>query len=167
MKQLRQAPRLSPTRWISSNLPRTSFKTISAADTEELGVACSALLHPGDVVLVSGELGVGKTTFIRGACRGLGINEGVTSPSFVIGHTYEGDASVAHIDLYRIDSFEGEDHSILDDYITADRVSFVEWPKSGAPIPIDHRMQVHIEYMDGDRRTIEIEGEGPLPEAKV
>ena len=128
---------------------------------------CSALLQPGDVVSVSGELGAGKTTFIKGACRGLGVKEAVTSPSFVIGQIYEGKVSVAHIDLYRIDSFKGEDQSILDDYITADRVSFVEWPKSGAQMPIKQRMQVYIEHAGGDGRTIDIKGEGPLPEEKV
>ena len=132
-----------------------------------MGLACSALLQPGDVVSVSGELGAGKTTFIRGACRGLGVDKGVTSPSYVIGQIYEGKASIAHIDLYRLDSFEGEDQSILDDYITADRVSFVEWPKRGTPMPKKQRMQVYIEHAGGDSRTIDIKGDGPLPEEKA
>lgn len=115
------------------------------------------MLKRGDLVLVSGELGAGKTTFIGGACNGLGVEEAVSSPSFIIGRLYQGDPSVAHIDLYRIDSLKGEDLYTLDDYITEERISFVEWPKSEVPLPFKERLRVNIEHAGGDRRRIEIE----------
>lgn len=109
-------------------------------------------------MLVSGDLGAGKTTFIRGACRGLGIEEPVTSPSYIIGQLYQGSPAVAHIDLYRIDKFKGEEVGTLDDYITEERISFVEWPKSDLSLPFKEQLRVHIEHAGGDRRKIEIEG---------
>ena len=77
------------------------METGSARETEALGARLAARLHAGDTVLVSGELGSGKTTFVRGACRALGVTEAVTSPTFTIGHLYAGDVRVAHLDLYR------------------------------------------------------------------
>ena len=77
-----------------------SSETSSPEETERAGAALAATLAPGDVVLVSGELGAGKTTFVRGAARALGVTEPVTSPTFVVGHLYE--PGVAHLDLYRL-----------------------------------------------------------------
>ena len=79
-------------------------------------------------MLVSGELGSGKTTFVRGACRALGVEGPVTSPTFTIGHVLAGTVEVAHLDLYRLGSLAGEDPSLLDDYLTPERIGFVEWP---------------------------------------
>jgi tRNA threonylcarbamoyladenosine biosynthesis protein TsaE len=78
----------------------------SASDTEQIAAEIASALVPGDVVLVAGEVGTGKTTFVRGACRGLGVRDAVTSPSFTIGHTYGGRLPVSHIDLFRLDSLE-------------------------------------------------------------
>jgi tRNA threonylcarbamoyladenosine biosynthesis protein TsaE len=111
---------------------------------------------PGDVVLVGGELGSGKTTFVRGACRALGVREPVTSPTFTIGHLYGGDVEVAHLDLYRLDSLGGEDPALLDDYLTPERIAFVEWPGVAEPALDRVRARVAIEHMGGDRRSIEI-----------
>ena len=84
-------------------------------------------------MLVSGELGAGKTTFVRGACRALGVTGVVTSPTYTIGQVYDaGDGhEVAHLDLYRLRSLEGEDPALLDDYLTPARIGFVEWPAVG------------------------------------
>jgi tRNA threonylcarbamoyladenosine biosynthesis protein TsaE len=121
----------------------------SSAETEALGAQLGRTLRPGDIVLVSGELGSGKTTFVRGACRGLGVKGPVTSPTFTIGHLYDGDVEVAHLDLYRLDSI---DPAILEDYVTPERVAFIEWPAEleGAT----HR--VKLEHAGGDTRTIEL-----------
>ena len=81
-------------------------RTSSAAETEALGERIAAELGPGDVVLVSGELGAGKTTLIRGACRALGVREPVTSPTFTIGHRYRGRVPVSHLDLYRLERLD-------------------------------------------------------------
>ena len=88
----------------------------------------AAGLVPGDVVLVSGELGSGKTTFVRGACRALGYEGPVTSPTFSIGHVLPGRVAIAHLDLYRLGSLSGEDPSLLEDYLTSGRIGFVECP---------------------------------------
>ncbi len=111
---------------------------------------------PGDVVLVAGELGSGKTTFVRGACRALGVAEPVTSPTFTIGQVYEGDVEVAHLDLYRLSSLAGEDPALLEDYLTADRIGFVEWPEAGEPAIERVAVRVRLEHCGGDRRRIEV-----------
>jgi tRNA threonylcarbamoyladenosine biosynthesis protein TsaE len=128
----------------------------SAAQTEVFGERLAEELAPGDVILVSGELGVGKTTFIRGACRGLGVTGPVTSPTFTIGNTYEGRLPVAHLDLYRLEELDAEDPALLDDYVTEDNVSLIEWPAVAEPRldRVTHR--VRIAHAGGDRREIEL-----------
>ena len=124
----------------------------SAEETEAAGAELAARLGPGDVVLVSGEFGTGKTTFVRGACRALGVEGPVTSPTFTIGHVLAGEVEVAHLDLYRLDA---PDSSLLEDYLTPDRVGFVEWPWEGEFDRVAAR--VRLEHAGGDRRTIEID----------
>jgi tRNA threonylcarbamoyladenosine biosynthesis protein TsaE len=109
------------------------------------------------VVLVSGELGSGKTTFVRGACRELGVEGPVTSPTFTIGQVLAGRVEVAHLDLYRLDSLAGEDPSLLEDYLTPERVGFVEWPAVGAPALKRVAARVRLEHAGGDRRLVEVE----------
>src|SRR5204862_5167751 len=104
------------------------WMTTSPEETEAAGARLASTLEPGDVVLVSGELGGGKTTFIRGACRELGVTEPVTSPTFTIGQLHRGRLEIAHLDLYRLPSLAGEDPGLLDDYLTPQRIGFVEWP---------------------------------------
>jgi tRNA threonylcarbamoyladenosine biosynthesis protein TsaE len=137
-------------------LTAEALQSDSAADTEAIGARLAAELHPGDTVLVCGELGAGKTTFIRGACRALGVTEPVTSPTFTIGQRYGGRVPVSHLDLFRLASLEGEDPGMLDDYLTADAVAFVEWPAAAEPEieRIAHR--VLIEHAGGDQRSITI-----------
>ena len=108
---------------------RGSFRSTGAAETEALGACLADSLALGDVVLVKGELGAGKTTFVRGAARRLGVSTPVTSPTFTIGQRYRGrELVVSHIDLYRITSLAGEEPELLADYLGPDTVSFVEWP---------------------------------------
>jgi tRNA threonylcarbamoyladenosine biosynthesis protein TsaE len=106
-----------------------SFRSAGADETEALGAELADSLALGDVVLVEGELGAGKTTFVRGAARRLGVSTPVTSPTFTIGQRYRGrDLVVSHIDLYRVTSLAGEEPDLLADYVGPDTVSFVEWP---------------------------------------
>ena len=130
--------------------------TDSPGQTEAAGAELAARLRPGDVVLVSGELGSGKTTFVRGACRALGVEQPVTSPTFTIGQIYGGKVEIAHLDLYRLSSLAGEDPALLDDYLTPDRIGFVEWPEAGEPAIEGVTAQVRLEHSGGDRRRIEI-----------
>jgi|SRR5919202_5429175 tRNA threonylcarbamoyladenosine biosynthesis protein TsaE len=131
--------------------------TASAAETEAAGGELAAGLRAGDVVLVSGELGAGKTTFVRGAARALGVRGPVTSPTFEIGHLYAGRLEVAHLDLYRLPTLAGEDPALLDDYLTPDRVAFVEWPGTEGAAFDGVAARVTIHHRGGDRREIAIE----------
>ena len=130
-------------------------RTRSAKETEALGEQIAAELRPGDVVLVSGELGAGKTTLIRGAARALGVREPVTSPTFTIGHTYSGRVPVSHLDLYRLSELDQEDPALLDDYVTAEAVSFIEWPRAAEPWLDRITRRVEIRHAGGDEREID------------
>ncbi|MET0512035.1 MAG: tRNA (adenosine(37)-N6)-threonylcarbamoyltransferase complex ATPase subunit type 1 TsaE [Thermoleophilaceae bacterium] len=132
-------------------------ETSSAEETEAAGAKLAQRLRPGDVVLVSGELGSGKTTFVRGAARALGVRGPVPSPTFTIGQVLAGSPDVAHLDLYRLGSLAGEDPALLDDYLTPDRVAFVEWPAVGEPGLERVAARVTLEHMGGDRRRIAVE----------
>jgi len=135
----------------------------SAAQTEALGARLAERLRAGDVVLVSGEVGAGKTTLIRGACRGLGIEGPVTSPTFTIGHRYAGGRlPVSHLDLYRLGTLEGEDPALLDDYLGPDGVAFVEWPAAGGGRLGRAALEVRLAHAGGERRRVEVEWMGTL-----
>ena len=123
--------------------------------TEAAGAQLAASLKPGDVVLVIGEIGAGKTTFVRGAARALGVTKPVTSPTFTLGNRYEGDPPVAHLDLHRLSSLAGEDPGLLDDYVDAETIAFVEWPEV-AESELDAAVRVRLEHLGGDRRRIEV-----------
>ncbi len=131
----------------------------SPGETEAVGARLAAGLRPGDLVLVGGELGTGKTTLIRGACRELGVTEQVTSPTFTIGRRYRGRVPVSHLDLYRLGDLADEDPALLADELGPDRVAFVEWPEVGAPAGLDpERIVAHVslEHRGGDRRLVRV-----------
>ena len=135
------------------------FQSHDAAETEALGGRLAAELAAGDVVLVEGELGAGKTTFVRGAARALGVAVPVTSPTFTIGHLYpsDGRATVAHVDLYRLASLRGEDPDLLADYVGPHTIAFVEWPAAGAQElgVLGHvAARVRLEHGGGDERQV-------------
>jgi tRNA threonylcarbamoyladenosine biosynthesis protein TsaE len=127
-------------------------------ETETLGGELASLLHAGDVVLVRGELGSGKTTLVRGAARALGVKEQVTSPTFSIGHRYAGgEVAVTHLDLYRLAGLEREEPALLDDYLGPGRIAFVEWPQEHAGELAAARLRVTLSHGGGDLRRIEVE----------
>ena len=127
--------------------------TQSAAETEAFGGTLASLLRPGDVVLLRGELGSGKTTLVRGACRSLGIEEPVTSPTFTIGHLYHGTATVAHLDLYRFVGFSAAEWGDLEPYFD-DTIAFVEWPEAGVDALPPARVALELEHVSPDERRI-------------
>jgi tRNA threonylcarbamoyladenosine biosynthesis protein TsaE len=133
-------------------------RTAGPEETEALGAALAEELQPGDVVLVAGELGAGKTTFVRGAARALGVRDPVTSPTFTIGARYHGRVPVAHLDLFRLGGdLESEDPGLLDDYLTPDAVAFVEWPDAASPELAGRRVRrVRLAHAGADARTVEI-----------
>jgi tRNA threonylcarbamoyladenosine biosynthesis protein TsaE len=133
--------------------------TSAPEQTEAAGAALAARLRPGDVVLVSGDLGAGKTTFVRGALRSLGVTGPITSPTFVVGHLHEGDTGpLAHLDLYRLAGMGSEDPGLLDPFFGDDTIAFVEWPEHALDAfpakRVAHR--VHLVHAGGDARRIEI-----------
>ncbi len=130
----------------------------SAVETEAVGARLATQLGPGDVVVVSGELGAGKTTLIRGACRALGVEGPVTSPTFTIGQRYRGRLPVSHLDLYRLGGLEDEDPALLDDYLDAASVAFLEWPALAEPQLAGRRvLAVRLDHAGGDSRRIEVD----------
>ncbi len=130
-----------------------TLTTESAEATEALARRVAARLEPGDVVGVSGELGAGKTTFVRGACRALGVTAPVTSPTFTIGHRYEAQTDVSHLDLYRFSGVSPAEWGDLEPYFE-DAIVFVEWPEAGAGVVPPARVSVLMEHAGDDRRRI-------------
>jgi tRNA threonylcarbamoyladenosine biosynthesis protein TsaE len=136
--------------------------TSSAAETEALGAEVAAGLRVGDLVLVTGEVGAGKTTFIRGACRALGVEQPVTSPTFTIGQRYRGGGLwVSHLDLYRLAGLEDEDPALLDDYLGPESIAFVEWPAAAAGSLGEPALEVRIEHAGADRRDFAMRSASP------
>jgi tRNA threonylcarbamoyladenosine biosynthesis protein TsaE len=125
----------------------------SASETERIAAVLAERLAPGDVVTVSGELGSGKTTFVRGACRALEVTSPVTSPTFTVGHRYSGRVDVSHLDLFRFAGVSAAEWGDLEPYFE-DAIVFVEWPEAGAGVLPAARVEVVLEHAGGDRRRI-------------
>jgi tRNA threonylcarbamoyladenosine biosynthesis protein TsaE len=132
--------------------------TADPAETEAFGAELAEDLKDGDVVLVRGELGSGKTTLVRGAARALGVSDPVTSPSFSIGHRYRTGERliVSHLDLYRLAGLEQEDPDLLADYLGEGRIAFVEWPPDAERELAGARVLVSLSHRGADRRRIEV-----------
>lgn len=136
-------------------------ETKSAAETEALGARIAARLAPGDLVLLAGEMGTGKTTLVRGACRALGVTDPVTSPTFTIGQRYGGGRlPVSHLDLYRLQTLEGEDPGLLEDYLRPEGIAFVEWPAAGSGQIDRPALEIRLAHVDEERRRIEVDWQG-------
>jgi tRNA threonylcarbamoyladenosine biosynthesis protein TsaE len=130
----------------------------SPEETEAIAARVAQHLKPGDVVTVSGELGTGKTTFVRGACRALGVTQPVTSPTYTIGNRYEGRVAVSHLDLYRFEGISAADWGALEPYFD-DAVCFVEWPEAAGRSLPSPRLRVRLKHVDEERRSILLEGD--------
>jgi tRNA threonylcarbamoyladenosine biosynthesis protein TsaE len=132
------------------------LRSSSPGETEAIAGRLAAGLVPGDVVTVSGELGAGKTTFVRGACRALGVTAPVTSPTYTVGHRYQGDPDVSHLDLYRFTGVSAAEWADLEPYFD-DAVVFVEWPEAGAAGLPEVRAAVRLEHDSPTSRVLRIE----------
>ena len=129
--------------------------TGSVEETEALAARLASRLAAGDVVAVSGELGAGKTTFVRGAARALGVTRPISSPTFTIGHRYEAAIPVAHLDLYRLSGIYAEEWGDLEPYFDGSIV-FVEWPEHGGAWLPGFRAVVTLTHVDELHRRIVI-----------
>lgn len=135
--------------------------TASAAETRAVGAAIASCLTPGDVVVLAGDLGSGKTTLAQGIAAGLGVTEPVVSPTFAIVREYEGDVPVAHVDVYRLDHMQ-ELHDLgFEEIVDGSRVVLVEWGELVAPLLPPDRVVVHLREGDGDdERVTDVRAEG-------
>ena len=133
------------------------MKTGSPEETEAVAADLARRLETGDVVTVSGELGSGKTTFVRGACAALGVLERVTSPTYPIGHRYHGvRGPVSHLDLYRFDGVSPAEWGDLEPYFD-DAIVFVEWPEAGEGVLPPPRFTVRLRHAGQGRREVTID----------
>jgi tRNA threonylcarbamoyladenosine biosynthesis protein TsaE len=131
------------------------IESSSPEETEAVGADIAARLNPGDIVTVAGELGTGKTTLVRGACRALGVVDPITSPTFTIGHRYHGRVDVSHLDLYRFAGVSAAEWGDLEPYFDG-AVCFVEWPEAGKEVLPPARFAVSLEHGGNGHRRISV-----------
>lgn len=132
--------------------------TASPEETAAVAAEFATRLVPGDVVVLRGELGSGKTAFVRGAAKQLGFDGRVTSPTFAIGNVYAaGELEIAHLDLYRLAEIDVGDETVLEDFLTPERISFVEWPHDELAGDPQLRAVVTLEHAGEDARRIAID----------
>jgi tRNA threonylcarbamoyladenosine biosynthesis protein TsaE len=132
------------------------LRSASPAETEAVAATLASVLAVGDVVTVSGELGSGKTTFVRGACRALGVTVPVTSPTYTVGHRYAAEPDVSHLDLFRFRGFSAAEWGDLEPYFV-EAICFVEWPEAAAGALPPVRVEVRLSHVDPARRLITLE----------
>ena len=126
------------------------LETLSPEETERVGAAVAEELRAGEVVTVSGELGTGKTTFVRGACRALGVDGPITSPTYTIGHRYRGRIPVSHLDLFRFATVSAPEWGDLEPYFDG-AVVFVEWPEAAGDDLPPVRVRARLAYTEPGR----------------
>jgi tRNA threonylcarbamoyladenosine biosynthesis protein TsaE len=144
----------------------TEFESSSPEETEAIAARLAQELVLGDVVVVEGELGSGKTTFVRGAARALGVQRPVTSPTYTIGHRYKGRVDVSHLDLYRFEGMSNAEWGDLEEYFE-NAVVFVEWPRAGAGFLPPARARVGLQHVGETRRLLVLESDDKSLEKSV
>ncbi|MGH9067003.1 MAG: tRNA (adenosine(37)-N6)-threonylcarbamoyltransferase complex ATPase subunit type 1 TsaE, partial [Acidimicrobiales bacterium] len=141
---------------LSRSWGRQRLGTKSAEDTRELAAAIAALVEPGDVVLLVGDLGAGKTTFAQGFGAGLGVSEPITSPTFVLVRSYRGRLDLLHADVYRLDRLQEVVDLGLPELLDEGGVALVEWGDMAAPALAPDFLEVHLHQEGEDERTIDL-----------
>ena len=132
------------------------LESSSPEETERIAARLAQRLAVGDVVTIAGELGTGKTTFVRGACRALGVAGPVTSPTYTIGNRYRGRIDVSHLDLYRFEGMSDAEWGDLERYFS-DAVVFVEWPEAAAGFLPPARARCRLRHHGPEHRLILVE----------
>ncbi len=130
---------------------------------EAVAAKAAGFLAPGDVVVLKGEVGAGKTTFVRAAARALGVREAVTSPTYQFARGYEGSLNgrvvvVNHLDLYRLEGLDARDALDLDEYLDADAVTFIEWADPAIGILTMEPSVVEIFHRSPTLRRVRLSG---------
>lgn len=140
-----------------------ALQTNDAGETEAVGEAIGEQLRLGDLVVLTGDLGAGKTTFTKGLARGLGVTDRVTSPTFTIVQEYDGRVPVAHVDVYRLERIQ-ELHDFGFEELLETRVTVVEWGEAISVVLPHDRIDVRIamdEARGDDARVVEVLPTGP------
>jgi tRNA threonylcarbamoyladenosine biosynthesis protein TsaE len=136
-------------------------ETSSAEETRALGAALGRRLQPGDVILLHGQLGAGKTTFVQGLAAGLGVMDPVTSPTFTLVHEYRGGRiPLIHVDPYRLDSPADILDLGFDDWLEQEAALVFEWAERLGSLAPDDRVEVRLEFLPDDRRRVRLEAHG-------
>lgn len=144
------------------------LRTTSAADTHAVGVGIAAVLDVGDVVVLSGDLGAGKTVLAQGIAAGLGVTERVVSPTFAIARRYDGRVPLHHLDVYRLDMMQEAIDLGLDELLD-DGVLVVEWGEGVHELLPAERLEVRLalDASDEDARSVTLTGHGPGWDTRV
>jgi tRNA threonylcarbamoyladenosine biosynthesis protein TsaE len=139
------------------------IESSSAARTKAIGRKIGAFLEPGDVVALSGELGAGKTTLVKGLAKGLGLkNEAdVSSPTFTLVNEYPGRAKIYHMDWYRLENPEGDDEELISECLSGDGVSLIEWPEKARKLLPRRRLSIGLKHVSPKKRRLEIRSSHP------
>lgn len=143
-------------------LPDRTITIESAEDMRGLGREIAATLRPGDVVLLHGDLGAGKTTLTQGVAAGLGIQGPIQSPTFTLVREHQGsDNRLYHLDLYRLDDPDELENIGYEVYINpTDGITLIEWPERAGEWLPDAFLLIHIEHLGSDRRAVTISTHG-------
>jgi tRNA threonylcarbamoyladenosine biosynthesis protein TsaE len=136
------------------------WQSASAEDTARLGAALVPLLGPGDLIIVQGEVGAGKTTLARAIGRALGITEHITSPTFALAQRYRGAVPLLHVDAYRLHGADDEELGLLLDG-ASDALTVIEWPEQLGARLGRPRVAVELRHGGGDQRLVALTSEDP------
>lgn len=133
----------------------------SAVQTQRLGARLGALCEAGDIILLEGELGAGKTVFAKGIAEGIGVTDPVTSPTFAIIHEYVGRLPLTHVDLYRLESIQAVIGVGLEDYLRSGSVTVVEWASKAPGLFGDDYVRVSLSHLSETKRGVRMSPFGP------
>jgi tRNA threonylcarbamoyladenosine biosynthesis protein TsaE len=131
--------------------------TTSVDETRDMAAAIAGLARPGDVLLLAGELGAGKTAFVQGFGRGLGVTGQITSPTFTLAHQYEGRLTLHHVDVYRLEHLSEVFDVGLPELLDEDSVVLIEWGDAILPVLPNDYLEVRLTFDEGDDdRVVEL-----------
>lgn len=139
---------------------RISCRSSSPEDTRSIAAALAPALLPGDVIALSGDLGAGKTCFVQGAASALGVQERVTSPTFVLLREHQGIYPILHLDVYRLSNLQELTDLGFEEFLDPASIVFIEWGDAVAPLLPNEFLEVEIRSDAEDRRTVDLHAHG-------